>query len=89
MKEITRIGTSCREEGLYKIITLEWEENGFPCFCDVRVSADLEADDLNADQIACERFEQLLAFFDSACFDELADMDLDEDHDSRDLIVDE
>ena len=55
----------------------------------MRVSADLEADDLNADQIACERFEQLLAFFDSACFDELADVDLDEDHDFRDLIVDE
>lgn len=89
MKEITRIGTSFREEGLYKIITLEWEENGFPCFCDVRVSGELEADDLNADQVACERFERLLAFFDSACFDDLAETDLDGDHGFRDVILEE
>ena len=76
MKEITRIGTSFREEGLYKIITLEWEEDGFPCFCDVRISAEQEVDELNADEAAGERFEQLLAFLDDECFDEIIDVDL-------------
>ena len=76
MKEITRIGTSFREEGLYKIITLEWEEDGFPCFCDVRISSELEVDELNADEAAGERFGQLLAFLDDECFDELIDVDI-------------
>ncbi|MFN6963364.1 MAG: hypothetical protein ACK4S4_06315 [Pyrinomonadaceae bacterium] len=77
MPEIERLRTTIREEGLYKIVTLEWEENGFPCFCDLRVSAELQFDELDLDEVTAERLQQLLSFVSPDTFDEFIDADTD------------
>jgi|GEM_PF-4059431 len=78
MKEIARIRSSFREEGLYKIVTLEWEEDGFPCFCDLRLPAETDIDELNMDEALYDRLEQLVRIVAPDAFDEYID-DLDTD----------